>query len=388
MDAVDNPYSPGAGLRPAVLAGRHNEIAAFDALLRRGEVGRSVRGLILTGLRGVGKTVLLNELADMAENRKWIVARLEVRPNGAQPFLATLALAMMTGLRKERGRKAGEVLSQALRSIKAFSLTVDPDGNLGLSMDVDAVSSGDLEVDFSALAVDVGRAALEIGVGVAVFIDEFQELDKTAMASLAAGAHVAGQRGVPFTIIGAGLPNLPARLSDAKSYSERLFDYRPLDKLDPPTAKQALTEPAAAGGVRWEDAAVSTVIHAAGGYPYFLQEFGAATWDVAAGPNITSHDADNGVRLGQAVLDGGFFPSRWNRATSAQRTYLRAMAVDGESPSRTPDVATRLGRTLSNLGPIRAALIGKGLVFAPEHGVVAFTVPGMAAFIRRQPDEV
>ena len=235
MDLVDNPYSPGAGLRPAVLAGRQDELDAFDALLRRGEVGRPSRGLILTGLRGVGKTVLLNELADRAAERDWIIAQLEVRPNGSQALLSMLAALVTTGIRRQQGPKLSDLARRALHSIKAFSLTVDPSGTLGASIDIDARGSGDLEIDFAALAVDVGKAALEFGTGVAVFIDELQELDRPTMASLAAAAHAAGQRNAPFVVLGAGLPNLPGKLAEAKSYAERLFDYRPLGKLSATT---------------------------------------------------------------------------------------------------------------------------------------------------------
>ena len=386
MELVDNPYSPGAGLRPAVLAGRQDELDAFEAILRRGELGRPSRGLILTGLRGVGKTVLLNELADRAAQRDWIIAQLEVRPDGSQALLSTLAALITAGIRRQQGGKLSDLARRALHSIKAFSLTVDPDGKLGASIDIDAHGSGDLEIDFAALAVDTGRAALDFGTGVAVFIDELQELDRATMASLAAAAHAAGQRNAPFAVIGAGLPNLPGKLADAKSYAERLFDYRPLGTLADAAATVALVGPAEESGVAWTPAALTTVIGAADGYPYFLQEFGAAAWNSAAGPDISAHDADNGVRLGQAILDGGFFRSRWDRATGTERLYLRAMAVDGGAHSRTPEIAERMGRTQSNLGPIRAGLIGKGLVYAPEYGVVAFTVPGMAGFIARQID--
>jgi hypothetical protein len=220
-----------------------------------------------------------------------------------------------------------------------------------------------------------------------IFIDELQELDKPSMASLAAAVHLAGQRNLPFTVVGAGLPNLPGKLADAKSYAERLFDYRPLGKLSDSTAVQALARPAGDSGVTWLDEALQATIAAADGYPYFLQEFGAAIWNVALGPTITEHDAASGILLGQAKLDGGFFRSRWDRATATEQTYLRAMADDDGEDSRTPTVASRLGRAVGNVGPIRAGLIGKGLIYAPEHGRVAFTVPGMAAFIRRQVDE-
>jgi hypothetical protein len=387
MDAVHNPYSPGAGLRPPLLAGRQPEVDAFDAVLRRGELGRVSQGMMLTGLRGVGKTVLLNEMAARADAGRWITVQLEVRPGGATAALSSLASALSIAIRQQQGPKLSDIARRALGSITGFSITVDPAGTLSASVDVDAVRSGDLETDFASLAVDVGQAALEAGIGAAVFIDELQELDKPSMASLAAAVHLAGQRNVPFTVVGAGLPNLPGKLADAKSYAERLFDYRPLDKLSGSTAAQALAGPAGDSGVTWLEEALAATIDAADGYPYFLQEFGAATWNVAPGPIITERDAANGILLGQAKLDGGFFQSRWHRATATEQTYLRAMAEDDGEDSRTPVVAARLGRTMSNLGPIRAGLIGKGLIYAPEYGRLAFTVPGMAAFIRRQVDE-
>ena len=387
MDAVHNPYSPGAGLRPPLLAGRQPEVDAFDAVLRRGELGRVSQGMMLTGLRGVGKTVLLNEMAARADAGRWITVQLEVRPGGATAALSSLASALSIAIRQQQGPKLSDIARRALGSITGFSITVDPAGTLSASVDVDAVRSGDLETDFASLAVDVGQAALEAGIGAAVFIDELQELDKPSMASLAAAVHLAGQRNVPFTVVGAGLPNLPGELADAKSYAERLFDYRPLDKLSGSTAAQALAGPAGDSGVTWLEEALAATIDAADGYPYFLQEFGAATWNVAPGPIITERDAANGILLGQAKLDGGFFQSRWHRATATEQTYLRAMAEDDGEDSRTPVVAARLGRTMSNLGPIRAGLIGKGLIYAPEYGRLAFTVPGMAAFIRRQVDE-
>jgi AAA ATPase domain len=391
MDAISNPYSPGAGLRPPLLAGRQPEVDAFDAVLRRGELGRVSRGIMLTGLRGVGKTVLLNEMAARADVSRWITVQLEVSPGGATAALSSLASALSLAIRRQHGPRLSAIARRALSSITGFSITVDPTGTLSgsieASVDADPLRSGNLETDFASLAVDVGQAALEAGIGAAIFIDELQELDKPSMASLAAAVHLAGQRGVPFIVVGAGLPNLPGKLAEAKSYAERLFDYRQLGKLPGSTAAQALAGPASDAGITWLDGALAATINAADGYPYFLQEFGAATWNVSAGPIITERDAANGILLGQAKLDGGFFQSRWHRATATEQTFLRAMADDDGEDSRTPVVAARLGRTMSNVGPIRAGLIGKGLIYAPEYGRLAFTVPGMAAFIRRQIDE-
>ena len=388
MDPVDNPYAPGAGLRPPVLAGRADELAAFDAVLRRGELGRVSRGLVLTGLRGVGKTVLVNEMADRAEARGWVVVQSEARRDGTGPLLANVAAQLTAGVRRLHGARLSDLARTALASITALTLTVDSTGTVRASVSASpgrdgAMGSGDLEVDLVQVAVDVGRAAMEAGVGAVLLLDELHELDRPSMAALAGAAHVAGQRSVPFVVVGAGLPNLAGRLAEAKSYAERLFDFRRLGPLSREIAVAALEEPAAAAGVTWEPAAVDVVADAAGGFPYFLQEFGAACWNLAEEGVVTVRDATAGVRLGQLMLDHGFFLSRWDRATATEREFLRAMAVAGEQ-CRTADVAQRMGRTMSNLGPIRAGLIGKGLVYAPEHGVVAFTVPGMGEFIRRE----
>ncbi len=393
MDVVDNPYAPGAGLRPPLLAGRQGELDAFDAILHRGELGRVSRGLVMTGLRGVGKTVLINELATRAEGRGWVTVQAETRREGAPAMMTALAAQLTAGIRRLHGPRLSDLARKALASITAFTVTLDTSGTVSASVQASAGSRtgaphgpSDLEVDFTALAVDVGRAAMEAGVGAVLLVDELHELDRAGMAALAAGAHVAGQRSVPFVLIGAGLPNLAGRLAEAKSYAERLFDYRPLGQLDPVVAAQALAGPAAEMGVRWSDEALDAVVAAAGGYPYFLQEFGSATWNVAAGPVVGAADARNGISLGRATLDNGFFRSRWDRATATERLFLHAMSGDSGRDTKTSDVAARLGRTMGNLGPIRAGLIGKGLIYAPEYGFVAFTVPGMAGFIQREAD--
>jgi hypothetical protein len=218
----------------------------------------------------------------------------------------------------------------------------------------------------------------------AIFIDEMQDLDPELLAALITVQHSAGQREWPFYIIGAGLPNLPGKLSEARSYAERLFDYRRIGPLDEASSTRALEEPAVKFGARFQPAALQTLLHAAGGYPYFIQEFGKAIWDIAPETPFTADDAELAVAAGRAQLDAGFFPSRWERATKAERRYLLHMAEDGDAGSSTTAVAERMGTTVNSLGPARSGLIGKGLIYAPEHGKVSFTVPGMADFIRRQ----
>ncbi len=233
---------------------------------------------------------------------------------------------------------------------------------------------------------DLGAAAQEEGVGLAILIDEAQDLTAEELTAVCSAAHSAGQHSWPVLFGLAGLPSLRRVLAGAKSYSERLFVFERIEQLAPDLARSALVEPAAAEGVRWHDAAVAHVVGEAEGYPYFLQQFGQDTWNSAGGPEITVTDAVLGATIGRAALDSGFFRARWDRATRSEKKYLRVMAQDGDAGSPSGEVATRMGRDATSLGPTRAKLIAKGLIYAPDHGVVAFPVPGMARFIKGQPE--
>lgn len=236
------------------------------------------------------------------------------------------------------------------------------------------------------LIKDVAATAGEHRVGLAVLIDEAQDLDKAELAVIAVAAHRASQDGWPVLFAVAGLPSLPRLLADAKSYTERLFPFEPVQHLHGDIARAALIEPAAVEGVTWERAATDLVVDASGGYPYFLQQFGQETWNAADGETVTLADARVGVTAGRADLDNGFFRTRWDRATRGEKVYLRAMAQDGDAGSQTGSIAQRMGRRIERLGPIRAKLIEKGIIYAPSHGLVDFTVPGMSDFILRQAD--
>ena len=390
MDAVRNPYNPGAGRRPPALVGRDFQLRALEILIGRATHGTTGQSLILSGLRGVGKTVLLNELSNRAVQAGWITAKLEARPEGAHQdqFSARLSRGLQSSLRELQHQGWGGKFKAALRSFKAFSLKVDATGALTVGIDVDPArgraDTGVLETDLAELAVDLADAAAEHHAGVALFIDELQDVPRGTLAALITAVHEVGQRDQPVYLIGAGLPSLPRILAEAKSYAERLFDVHTIGYLPPPVAAQALNEPAQAAGANWTQEALAAVVDAAGGYPYFLQEYGSAAWNVAGGPMITAADAAVAKQLGEAKLDAGFFASRWARATAAEREYLRAMAADAGQPSMSGTVAARLGRIPSAMGPARASLIAKGLVYAPEHGQIAYTVPGMAQYIGRQ----
>jgi hypothetical protein len=389
VESRNNPYSPGAGVRPTELAGRRQEIEAFEVLRHRAMSGRPAQSIVLYGLRGVGKTVLLNELADAARRDAWIVGKIEADVGSARaPFRNQVAATLNTALRHAQGKpKNAGRFQAALRTFKSFSLGAAPDGTLSIGIEIDPergrADTGTLLADLSDLAIDLGDAARELGVGTVLLIDEMQHLNIDELAAICQACHETVQRNLPFFVIGAGLPNLPGVLAEAKSYSERLFNYVPIDRLQHDDAVLALTAPATEEHVDWEQAAVELVVEASGGYPYFIQQFGQTSWDAADASPINSIDAAEGIRRGRELLDSGFFRARWERATPGEREYLAAMAEDGDGPSSSGEVAERLRRKQTSLGPVRAKLISKGLVYSPEHGQIAFTVPGMADFISR-----
>lgn len=391
MDPVLNPYSPGAGLRPRELAGRGREIEDFDVLRARAERGLASRSIVMTGLRGVGKTVLLNALADRARGDGWIVAKVEADVGtGGRPFREQVARSLNRALREASGSwGVGDKVRRALSTFKSFSLRTDPSGGMSIGIEVDPergrADTGSLETDLTDLALDLSAAATDLGAGVALFIDEMQDLTDPESAAICQACHEVGQNSAQFYVVGAGLPSLPGVLAEARSYAERLFHYWPIGALNDMEATDALTVPAAEVGVDWEVEAIAMILEPAAGYPYFLQEFGKAAWDFAPGPMITRVDAEIAIREGTENLDHGFFRSRWERATPAERDYMRAMADDSDGPSQSGEIAGRLNKKVGAVGPARAKLIHKGLVFAPDHGVIAFTVPGMADFIKRQP---
>lgn len=347
----------------------------------------------MTGLRGVGKTVLLNELAAAAGRDGWIVAKVEAdRGDNRRSFREQVARSLNRSLREVTGSHEMAVrLRHALSTFKAFSLRTDPSGGLAIGIEIDPGrgrgDTGALEVDLADLALDLSSAAMGRGAGVVLFVDELQDLDLDELGALCQACHEAGQRNAQFYLVGAGLPSLPGLLADARSYAERLFDYWPIGALSPQAAADAIVRPAHNAGAEWGVGAVELLVDRSAGYPYFLQEFGKATWGFAPAPTFTLADAEAGVQAGTESLDHGFFRSRWDRATPAERDYMRAMAEDGDAPSQSGEVARRLRRRPNLVGPLRANLIRKGLVYAPEHGAIAFTVPGMATFIARQPEQ-
>jgi hypothetical protein len=390
MDPVRNPYAPGAGRAPAALVGREEQLADWDVGLRRIQAGRDARSLVLYGLRGVGKTVLLTRFASTARERDWLVAQVEAR-SGAT-IRAAIGEAFHDNLVDLARPGVGHRVLKALKTALSFKASYDSTGKWSFGLDLDhaaggGADTGGFESDLGKLLHDLSAAAEEKGVGVAVLVDEAQDLARDELIALCSIVHAANQRGDRLVVALAGLPSLPRKLAEAKSYAERLFDFHPVGALDAEAATEALAEPARAERVTWAGGALEHLVGAADGYPYFLQQYGQEAWNAAESTPITLADARLGVARGQLGLDNGFFRARWDRATPSEREYLRAMAVDGDGGSSTGEVAVRMGKKVTSLGPARASLIGKGLIYSPDHGVVAYTVPGMAAFVRRQPDE-
>jgi hypothetical protein len=392
MDPVRNPFAPGAGQRPPELAGRDREVDAFEIVLERVARGRPERSLVLTGLRGVGKTVLLGELRSMAIRAGWGAGKIEARPDAElrRPLSAALHRAIRDlAVRHDDGERVDEVLGV----LKAFAQRSAPDGaklreRWQPGIDVAARSgradSGDIEIDLVELFTEVAGLAADVGTGVAILIDEMQDLRADDISALCAACHELSQSRAPLVVVGAGLPHLPAVLSASKSYSERLFRYTRIGQLDRKDADFALLAPAEREDATFDADALDSLFDASGGYPYFVQAYGKAAWDAAVRSPITAADVKMAAPEAEAELAVGFFGSRYERATPAEREYLRAMAelTEGrDEPVNTANVADHLARRASSLSPARDSLLKKGLVFSAQRGQIAFTVPHFGRYL-------
>ena len=390
MDPIRNPYAPGAGQRPPELAGRGEQLAHFDVVLERVARSRPERSLILTGLRGVGKTVLLNALRGQAVRTRWGTGKLESRPDQTlrRPLGAALHMAVRELGHPDTDQILGEIRAFIERDAKPGAKLAER-WNPGIRVPAvkGRADSGDIEIDLVELFTDLGGLAADMGVGIGVFIDEMQDLGPADVSALCAACHEISQQRLPLIVIGAGLPHLPALLSASKSYSERLFSYQNIDRLDRAEADKALQVPAQDEDADWGPDALAAMYEATGGYPYFIQAYGKAVWDVAASSPISADDVRVGTPEAEGELAVGFFGSRFERATPAERDYLRTMAElstdDAEVSSS--EVAARLGRKPQSLSPARDALMKKGLIYSGERGKIAFTVPHFGRYLRRQP---
>lgn len=388
MDSISNPYTPNAGAVPEALVGRDDQLHAFDALLQRLERGRTAQSMIVTGLRGVGKTVLLARFAQIARQREWEVLEIEASKHSEDRFRLVLFSQLRAALLRlsprarwtERGRNAARVLS-------SFIVSVDQTGTVSASWDQEALEGvadhGDLALDLTDVLVAIGEVAREQDRGLVLLVDEVQFLDSRQLEAMIQAIHKTVQRALPVTFVGAGLPQIPELAGDAKSYAERLFTFPRIGSLLDEDTVDAFVRPALDEHVLFEQDAARLAAKITEGYPYFIQELGWQVWSVADGGRITAVDVEIAREAYEAKLDGSFFRVRLDRASPLQTAYLRAMAQLGPQPQTASDVAALLDRESTQLGPTRAELINMGLLYTPSHGTAAFTVPQFDQFMRR-----
>jgi len=383
MDEYTNPYRPGAGTSPPALIGRDVLITHFSTAVRRALARRPGKSLMPIGLRGVGKTVLLNRFAEIAEAQGFAVGFIEAPEAGDFRSLLAGHLRKIL-LSYDNRRKTAKVL-KALRVLKAFTLQL-PDGS-SVSIDVDALAgfgdSGNLQDDVTDLLLAAGEAAAERDSGILLAVDEVQYLADAELAALVTAIHRTTQRDLPVVLVGAGLPQLPGIVGEAKSYAERLFEFPPIGSLDASDARDAIEVPAAEQGVAFSDEAVGAIIRRARGYPYFLQEWGYHVWNEAEQSPVQREVVERVTPRVVAHLDANFFLVRFDRLTPAEKRYLRAMAELGPGPHRSGDIAAQLDVKVESVAPRRSALISKGMIYSPAHGDTAFTVPLFDEFLRR-----
>jgi hypothetical protein len=386
MDQVLNPYSPGAGQRPPELAGRSVEVQEMDVALQRILHGRSAKSQLVTGLRGVGKTVLLQEFARVAAKRGFIHERVEAHEPEQLPL--QLALAVRKALFKLGGKKKVKGVNRhALGVLRAFAQTL-PNGE-SLLGDIDPVpgvaDSGDLGVDLGALFEEVGWAARANDAGIFLTLDDLHRLPQTTLEALLVGLHGVSHLGLPFALAGAGLPCLPAVSGEASACAEQTFRFRPIGPLSADECSAAVSRPAAAEGVSWKGAAINRLFEVTQGYPYFVQEFARQAWDVAEeGSDVVRvADVERSIPLALTELDEAFFQVRTAKTTDPERAYLRAMAALGPGVVRSADVASLLGKKTTQVAPVRDTLMKKAICFSPRFNELAFTAPMFDQFLRR-----
>lgn len=388
MDPVLNPYAPGAGTPPPELAGRDELRESVRIALERVRRGLPTKSVLMVGLRGVGKTVLLDRMREEAEATGIQTVRVEAPEGRSLPAL--LAPQLRLALLRLSGNDRAKALAQrGLRALAGFARALKvkyADIEVGVDFEPEPglADNGDLEQDLQALMEATGAAAQRAGTALVLFIDEVQYVEEAQLAALIMALHRCAQRRLPIALVGAGLPQLRGRMGQAKSYAERMFDFPEVGPLPADAARYAITKPAQDQRVEYEAAAVRQIVEDTRGYPYFLQEWGKHTWDAAPSSPIRIDDVRAASASAVAALDESFFGVRFDRLTPAERRYLRAMADLGPGPHRSGDIADRLGRKVTSLGPVRNKLIAKGMVWSPTHGDTAFTVPLFDEFMRRK----
>lgn len=392
MNPVTNPFAPGAGTPPPELAGRDDLLETVRVATERVRRGLPAKSVLMVGLRGVGKTVLLDRMRDEAEGTGIQTLRIEAPEGRSLPAILAPQLRQAL-LRLSRNAQAKDLAQRALRGLAGFAKALKlkyRDIEVGLDFDPEPglADNGDLEQDLQALLEVVGEAAQKAGTAVALFIDELQYVQEDQLAALITALHRTAQRRLPVVLVGAGLPQLRGQMGSAKSYAERMFDFPEIGPLAEADSRIAIARPLEAQDVKIEDKALDQIVSKTQGYPYFLQEWGKQVWDAAAESPITLRDVEIASQSVVAALDEGFFRVRFDRLTPTEKRYLRAMAELGPGPHRSGDIAERLARKVTSLAPVRAQLISKGMVWSPTHGDTAFTVPLFDAFMCRvMPDE-
>ncbi len=387
MDPRRNPFAPGAGTPPPELAGRDEILERAAIALDRICAGRAARSVVLYGLRGAGKTVLLQRIRQTAEQQGLMAVGIEAPEDRSLPAILGPALRA-TLIRLSRGEAAKKALKKAFGALAGFVKAAklkyqDVEFSVEFEHQPGLADSGDLEIDLTDLLASLGEVAAERKTAVVLIIDELQYIPEAQLAALISALHRTSQMQLPITLVAAGLPQLLGQMGRAKSYAERLFEFIPIGPLEPDSARQALSVPVQQEEAEFSDAALTEIIERTAGYPYFLQEWGKHAWSEAADSPITLADVQRATEVALAELDASFFRVRFDRLTPAEKRYMRAMAELGPSPHRSGDVAAVLGKKPSAVAPVRSRLIEKGMVYSPAHGDTAFTVPLFDGFMKR-----
>jgi AAA ATPase domain len=388
MDPVTNPYAPGAGSQPPELAGRDEILERTRVTLARIKQGRPAKSFMLVGLRGVGKTVLLNKIQEIAEASGYVAAMVETPENKSLPEVLLPCLRRIL-LQLDTKERVNEVVKRGLMVLKGFANALKVsvgDVEFGLTIEPahGIADSGDLDADLPDLFEAVGQAAKSRGTAVALIIDEVQYIAEAEFSALIMAMHRLSQRQLPLVIVGAGLPQLVGLAGKSKSYAERLFDYPQIGPLNDADARAALIEPARREGAGYDHDAISAVLELTKGYPYFIQEWGYHGWNTAQQSPITAADINNATQTAIINLDESFFRVRFDRLTPREKIYMFAMAALGPGPHRSGDIASRMNVAVESVAPLRSSLIKKGMVYSPAHGDTAFTVPMFDEFLERQ----
>lgn len=386
MDPYRNPFAPGAGSRPPELAGRDAILEAARISCGRAVKGRSSRSIMLLGLRGTGKTVLLNEIGKIAQEEGLLVSKVE------SPERESLARLLYPEMRKVMRSLSGveaakQIASRGLKGLRGFAsiFKIDIAGvEVGVEPEPGLADSGDLQYDLPDLFEVIGRAAQAAGKGWILLIDEVQYLSEADLSALIVSIHHMSQEGLPVLLVGAGLPQVARLAGEAKSYAERLFLYPAVGALDQPSASQAVKKPIVDEEASIDPAALDIIVDRTRGYPFFLQEWGSTAWNNAEGPEITIDDVSQSYTETLALLDSGFFRVRIDRLTKSEVHFVKTMSELGDGPYAMADIAKAMGRTQSSLGPTRANIISKGMIYSTDHGYLNFTVPLFAEYMRRQ----